>query len=269
VRVQRSPCQSGHARAQDDRALKIERNREYDPFAPIYNRYWGDEYRANVLPVLERVLLSRIRPDASVLDVCCGTGQLAETLRRGGYDMAGLDASEAMIGFARENAPSIPFVVEDVRDFSIDRRFDAAYSVFESLNHVPNIDGLRLAFACVRRHLAPGAPFLFDLNREEAFIQFWNDTDAIVFDDNVCVMVSSYNEVTHVGTCEVTVFDPDGDARDWRRTDFRVRQTCHEIGDVSGALADAGFRDITLHDARDLGMMGEVALARTFFLALA
>ena len=183
--------------------------------------------------------------------------------------MAGLDASEAMIDFARENAPGISFVVADARDFSLDRQFAAAYSVFESLNHVPDIDGLRLAFGCVRRHLAPGAPFLFDLNREEAFIEFWNDTDAIVSDDNVCVMVSSYNESTRVGICDVTVFDADGQARGWRRTDFRVRQTCHDIDDVPSALADAGFRDITLHDARDLGMMGEIGFARTFFLALA
>src|SRR5581483_6393832 len=132
MRTQRSPRQSGHARAQDDRALKVERNREYDPFAPIYNRYWGEEYRANVLPIVERVVLSRIHANASVLDVCCGTGQLAEIFRGRGYDMAGLDATEAMIAFARQNAPDLPFVVADVRDFSIDRRFEAAYSVFES-----------------------------------------------------------------------------------------------------------------------------------------
>ena len=222
-----------------------------------------------MLPILERLILSRITGNASVLDVCCGTGQLTGMLRQRGYKMTGLDASEAMIGFARENAPGLPFVVADVRDFSIDCRFDAAYSVFESLNHVPDIDGLRLAFSCVRRHLAPGAPFLFDLNREEAFLQFWNDTDAIVSDDNVCVMMSSYNESTHIGTCDVTVFDLESDAGAWRRTDFRVRQTCHQIGDVSTALAGAGFRDISLHDARDLGMMSEIGFARTFFLALA
>ncbi len=27
---------------------KIEPNREYDPFAPLYNRHWGADYRADV-----------------------------------------------------------------------------------------------------------------------------------------------------------------------------------------------------------------------------
>jgi hypothetical protein len=70
-----------------------------------------------------------------------------------------------------------------------------------------------------------------------------------------------------VGTCDVTVFDLE--AKGWQRTDFRVRQTCHEIDAVWGALADAGFRDVTLHDSRDLGMMGEIGFARTFFLTSA
>lgn len=253
-------------REQDDCALSVERNSEYDPFAPIYNRYWGEEYRANVLPIVERLLLSRVPARASVLDVCCGTGQFTQTLRERGYEMAGLDASGGMIEFARRNAPDVPFTVADVRDFALGRTFAAAYSVFESLNHVRDMEGLRMAFGCIRRHLGPGAPFLFDLNREEAFIEFWNNTDAIVAEDNVCVLISDYDELTRVATCDVTVFDLDGQ---WRRNDFQVRQICHDIDAVSEALAGAGFRDISLHDARDAGMVGDVGYARTFFLAIA
>ncbi len=211
-------------------------------------------------------MLSRVPRLAHVLDVCCGTGQLAQTLRELGYKMAGLDASDSMIEFARRNAPGIPFTVADARDFDLGARFDAAYSVFESLNHVPDLAGLSLAFGCIHRNLAPGAPFLFDLNREPAFIEFWNDTDAIISDDNVCVMASNYNESTRVATCDVTVFDLDGH---WRRTDFTVRQTCHDIDAVPGLLCDAGCQDVALYDARDAGMMGQIGYARTFFLAIA
>jgi SAM-dependent methyltransferase len=274
VRPQRSFGESGHAGTQDDRALSIERNREYDPFAAIYNRYWGEEYRASVLPVVERLLLSRLRRNASVLDVCCGTGQFTRVVRGRGFEMAGLDASAAMVAFAKRNAPHIPFTVADVRDFSLGRRFHAAYSVFESLNHVPDIPGLALAFARVRRHLEPGAPFLFDLNREEAFIQFWNERDAIVSPDNACIMISHYDQSTRVATCDITVFDLEGQVAEdasapWRRTDFTVRQTCHSISAVSSALSGAGFSDITLYDAADAGMMGDIGYARTFFLAIA
>ncbi len=89
--------------------------------------------------------------------------------------VAGIDASAEMIRYARENAPGVKFTVADVRDFRLGATFEAAYSVYESLNHVPDIGGLRPAFACIRRHLKPGAPFLFDLNREEAYVLYWNN----------------------------------------------------------------------------------------------
>ena len=72
-------------------------------------------------------------------------------------------------------------------NFRLARTFDAAYCVYESLNHVPDKEGLGMAFACIRRHLKPGAPFLFDLNREEAYILYWNNTDAIVEPDSAFI----------------------------------------------------------------------------------
>ena len=51
-----------------------------------------------------------------------------------------------MIRYARENAPGVDFTVADVRDFRLGAVFDAAYCVYESLNHVRDIAGLKLAF---------------------------------------------------------------------------------------------------------------------------
>lgn len=249
---------------------KIERNREYDPFARIYNRYWGADYRVEAAPVVARLLLSRVPAGGRVLDVCCGTGQFTDVVRRLGYDVAGMDASGEMIRFARENAPGVEFTIADVRDFRMGRIFDAAYSVYESLNHVPDMAGLELAFACIHRHLEPGGPFLFDMNREEAYVLYWNNMDSIVEDDNVCVMRSEFDEAAKTGKYEVTTFEPAGKAgNQWLREDFTLRQVCHDFSAVHKALFRAGFRDVTLHDARDAGMKGDVGYGRTFFLCTA
>jgi SAM-dependent methyltransferase len=250
------------------RAGAIDRNREYDSFARFYNRYWGVEYRAAAKPVLERLLLSRIPAGASVLDIGCGTGQFTAHVRGLGYEVAGIDSSENMLAFARENAPGVSLTLADVRDFTLGRQVDAAYSVYESLNHIPDISGLALAFACIHRHLPAGAPFLFDLNRDEAYIAFWNDTDAVVADDHAFIRRSSYDEEERIAFCDITAFDrgPDGA---WRREDFTVRQTCHFMSEAHSALIKAGFHDVVLYDARDIGMKGDPGYARTFFLAIA
>lgn len=250
----------------------IERNREYDPFARLYNRHWGADYRAEVAPIVDRLLLSRLAGTKlsapAVLDVCCGTGQFTEQIRSRGFQVAGMDASREMIRYARRNAPGVPFKIADVRGFSLERTFDAAYCVYESLNHVPDAEGLAMAFACIHRHLEPGAPFLFDLNREEAYLLYWNNTDAIVEFDNAFITRSTYDEETRIGRCDITTFDLTEKGL-WRRADFTVRQTCHSIGAVQNALFEAGFDEVTLHDARDAGMSGDAGYARTFFLALA
>ncbi len=245
---------------------KIERNREYDPFAGIYNQYWGEDYRDEVAPVVQHLLLSRIAPRTTVLDVCCGTGQFTQTVRELGYAVAGMDASGEMIHYARQNAPGVKFTVADVREFWLGRTFAAAYCVYESLNHVPDIAGLAMAFACIRRHLKPGAPFLFDLNRTEAYILYWNNSDSIVEEDRVCVMRSEFDEVTKTGRYDVVAFEHTGKANEWRREDFTLGQTCHDFAAVHQALFETGFKDVTLYDSRDIGMKGEVGYGRTFFL---
>jgi SAM-dependent methyltransferase len=258
----RTPKQTGRS---------VERNREYDPFARIYNRHWGVDYRAEAVPVVQRLLLSRVEPGAAVLDVCCGTGQFTEEVRRRGYDVSGMDASGEMIRYARDNAPGVELTTADVRDFALGRMFDAAYSVYESLNHVPDIEGLTAAFACIRRHLCAGAPFLFDLNREEAYVLYWNNSDSIVEPDSVCVMRSEFDEETKKGRYDVTAFENAGTglANEWQRADFTLCQTCHSVASVQDALEETGFSDVTLYDARDLGMKGDAGYCRTFFLATA
>ena len=159
------------------------------------------------------------------------------------------------------------FTVADVREFRLADKFDAAYSVYESLNHIPDLRGLVMAFKCIRRQLTKGAPFLFDLNREEAYILYWNNIDAVVEHASAFITRSNFDEDTKVATCEVTTFDAENKA--WRRRDFTLRQTCHTMSAAHAALLKAGFKNVTLNDARDAGMSGDAGFARTFFLAFA
>jgi SAM-dependent methyltransferase len=244
----------------------IERNQEFDPLAATYNRCWGAEYHSEAFPVVELLLLSAIDPGAHLLDVCCGTGQFTKRVRDAGFQVTGIDASEEMLRYARENLPDSSFLVADAREFSLGRRFAGAYSVFESLNHVPDLEGLAKAFMCVRLHLEPGARFVFDLNGEEAFIRFWNDTSAIVENDRVCVLRSEYDADSRLAQCRITLFEQHGP---WERRDFTLRQTCHRKDAVCGALDSAGFTNVTLYDAEDAGMSEHSGYHRTFFLAQA
>ena len=77
---------------------------DYDRFAWVYNKHWGNEFTPRVFPILENLVLRRTPAGGRILDLCCGTGQMAQTLTALGYRVTGIDGSAEML----RNTPSTP-----------------------------------------------------------------------------------------------------------------------------------------------------------------
>ena len=71
------------------------RKQSYDDFAWFYARHWNEQYHGAAFPILERILLSRLKRGARVLDVCCGTGHLAGRLNEQAFSVTGLTTGRA------------------------------------------------------------------------------------------------------------------------------------------------------------------------------
>ena len=108
----------------------------YDPFAWLYNKHWGNSFLPVVLPVLDNLVLTKIPKNARILDLCCGTGQMAQKLTVLGYRVTGLDGSLEMLNYSRQNAPGVEFLQADARSFRLPYKYNAVISVFDSLNHI-------------------------------------------------------------------------------------------------------------------------------------
>jgi SAM-dependent methyltransferase len=227
----------------------------YDGIASIYNRHWR---RFSVLDmrILDALLLHDVARGAHVLDLCCGTGQLAAQLTERCYRVTGLDVSEGMLAFARANAPSARFIHADARDFALDEQVDAVISTSDSLNHITDLDGFEAALRCVQRSLRPGGRFLFDLNTEEKYISHWVGSFGIVEDDEVCVVRVAYDQQTRLARFDATMFFDRGG---WEREDLRIDERCYSEDEVRNGLARAGFTDLSIHDCRDIDPDGEPA----------
>ena len=236
-----------------------DRYSDYDQFAWFYNRHWGNSFTPRVLPILERLVLPHVSDKGSILDLCCGTGQLANALHGKGYAVTGIDSSEEMLRLARENAPGVRFFCADARRFELPDRFQAVLSHFDSLNHVMEIEELKQVFGRVHAVLAKDGEFFFDLNMEEGFKVRWKNQSSIVDEQSVCLMRPAYSPEERTASLDLTLFQRIN--QHWARTDLRLTQRAYMVDEIRSALKAAGFSRIEEYDSsadlvsREIGRM--------------
>ena len=94
-----------------------------------------------------------VQPGDSVLDACCGTGDLAVAAERAGGIVTGLDFSPRMLERARRKSGTVEWVEGDLLALPFaDGAFDAATVGFG----VRNVANLEQALGELRRVLRPG-----------------------------------------------------------------------------------------------------------------
>jgi SAM-dependent methyltransferase len=209
----------------------------YDNFAWVYDKHWGD-YAQYILPALERLVFPYLSAKANILDLCCGTGQLAQILTARGYQVTGLDGSEEMLHFARKEAPAAKFIKADARFFKLPVVYHAVISVFDSLNHIMTPEELISVFHNMFAALQEDGLFFFDLNTEDGYKACWNDNFGIVEADHVCVIRSSYRAEEGIAQFDATIFRQQ---EGWDRSDVTLLQRCYSEANVRSALETAGF----------------------------
>ena len=134
----------------------------YDEFADLYDHQY-DVYRDDLhfyARVAEKV-------SGPVLEIGAGTGRVTAFLARRGVQVTGLEPSARMMERAQARAQrdglELKIVQGDVRTFQLEKRFALAIAPFNALMHLYTPNEQLQALENVRAHLAPGAPFVFDL----------------------------------------------------------------------------------------------------------
>ncbi|MCW5889981.1 MAG: class I SAM-dependent methyltransferase [bacterium] len=102
----------------------------------------------------------------AVLEVGCGTGRVLLPIARDGVACVGLDAHDAMLDVLRAKEPpaNLRLVRAPMQGFDLGgERFALVYSAFRAFQHLYTVDDQLACLAAVRRHLAPGGRFAFDV----------------------------------------------------------------------------------------------------------
>ncbi len=231
----------------------MERYNAYDNFAWLYNREWA-AYGENIFPVLKDIAGDGLPDGAKVLDLCCGTGQLAKVLIEKGYKVTGIDGSANQIKYASKNAPGARFIIADARTFELPPTFNAVFSTFDSLNHILKATELQRTFKNVNKCLVSGGIFIFDLNTERHFKTYWKNWK-IIRDtpDYFYAVHSDYDPEKRLAPWQCTIFQRK--AGGWQRSDVFLEETFYPNEEVKSLLKRAGFTDIRTYAAsRERGL---------------
>lgn len=108
------------------------------------------QYGESVLELLD------VKPGERILDLGCGTGDLAKQIQEHGAEVIGIDASPEMIAKAKVKYPELDFSVANAASFHFDEPFDAVFTN-AVLHWIHDADGV---IKSVYNALKPGGRFV-------------------------------------------------------------------------------------------------------------
>ncbi|BAZ11498.1 type 12 methyltransferase [Calothrix sp. NIES-4071] len=219
---------------------------EYSSFARILNEAWGPESSETALPHIEELLLKHLSKGANILELCCGTGQLAQKLQNKGYQVTGIDGSAEVLHYARENSPNSKFIHEDARFFKFPFKFDGVVCVDYGLNHVINHEELSSVFENVYAALIENGWFMFDLRLDKTYEGSWNNSMiGDVKDDYAWALKRLYKPEEKIGNIHITIFQLIED--NWQRADNTWLVRGYEQEEVISMLKNVGFTTVNCY----------------------
>lgn len=232
--------------------LSSTRYSAYDSFARIINEYWGPEVSESLFPNIEKLLLKHLPQQAQILDLCCGAGYLAQKLIQKGYQVTGIDGSEKLLQYAKQNASKGKFILDDARYFQLPPSFNGVISTDCGLNHIINLEELNRVFENVYNALLPNGLFMFDLSLEQRYQSNWNNSMlGDVKEEYAWALKRSYDSEAKIGSIGITIFELINE--NWQRHDTSWLVKGYSQTQVISALKTLEFKKIECYNnAQDI-----------------
>jgi len=190
---------------------------------------------------------SQIRPSGRVLDLPCGTGRIAVPLSQPGFDVAGLDISEAVLAVARRAAPELDLRQGDMRELPWpDGSFDAVLNLWTAFGYFETQEDDERVLAEVARVLRPGGVFVLDTVNQAALLrgfrpQAWDE----LADGTVLLQEHAYDVITGCSLAGWTFL------RGRNRTELSFEHRLYARPEYVGLLRRAGLEPTAFFGSAD------------------
>lgn len=138
----------------------------FEEYAKYYDIYYVDKDYDRECDFIEAAYDRFGQKPRTILDLACGTGNHGLRLAERGYQVCGVDFSEAMLSQYRKKAEARGISVElhqqDLRSLDLGRQFDAVVCMFDAVDYLPDNGDLAAALQRIAAHVRPQGLFVFD-----------------------------------------------------------------------------------------------------------
>jgi SAM-dependent methyltransferase len=160
----------------------------YTTYADLYHKMYQSFIDYDEEYQFYKTLLDK-HSVSNILEIGCGTGELAQRFLRDGYSYTGIDVSMPMLEYARKEVPSHHFYQMDMRDITLQGgTFDAVIITARSISYILSNADVMATFRSVKNVLKDGGVLIFDFIDAKNFISSINEKETIsheVVIDNV------------------------------------------------------------------------------------
>ncbi|MCI8940791.1 MAG: class I SAM-dependent methyltransferase [Dorea sp.] len=225
----------------------------YTGFAEVYDIFMDNVPYGEWTRYLCEVLREYGISDGLVLELGCGTGNLAMRLSDAGYDMIGVDASPEMLEIAMDKKVGggydILYLLQDMREFELYGTVRAAVSVCDSINYITEPEELIQVFELVNNYLDPSGIFVFDFNTDYKYRELLGDqTIAEDREESSFIWDNYYEEETGMNEYELTLFIREEDGRYGKYQETHV-QKGYTLEEMKEYIRKSGMEFVAAYDA--------------------
>jgi SAM-dependent methyltransferase len=116
----------------------------------------------------------------SLVEIGCGSGNLASRFSNNGFDYIGVDLSEDMLTLAKANNPNAVFVKEDMRNFNLQKKLDACIITGRTISYLLTNNDVVNTFSCINKNLKTDGIVSFDCIDANKFIPQIDSTKNVI-----------------------------------------------------------------------------------------
>lgn len=238
----------------------------YQDFAEVYDKFMDntpyEQWAERLDSLIAKYGVSRPERDAEgildsernlVVDLGCGTGTLTELMYRKGYDMIGVDLSEAMLNLAmakkEESGSEILYLQQDMRQLELYSTVGTVFSLCDSLNYILEEEELSEVFSLVNNYLFPGGLFVFDFNTVHKYRDIIGEsTIAETREDCSFIWENFYDPEEEINEYDLTVFVRE-EGEYFRRFAETHLQRGYTPEQMTRLVEEAGMAVVEIRDA--------------------